>query len=228
MRNDAVRPLDQPRLRARSRLVLRIGGPVVLAGAVIVAALGGDDAHVAHAGSTPLDALSPHGTPGPSSEGVVVHAEEVDGVRWQSVTSESSDGRCLDLEARSTSSDQRFGLVGGCGLSGVDFDHGLGFRSARGETALIPVVGTLRVPSRGGSVLNTVVFGVSSCVCEVRVSFADGTTMARRSAKGVFFVHRREATAVQRIEAIDDWGSVLVAQAFPQDGTGRFDSPLTR
>lgn len=141
---------------------------------------------------------------------LVLHSErDANGVTWQAVKSDSSDGLCIDIQAFSASTGEPLGVVGGCGLGDMVFDAEGGFRSVRADHVLVPAIGRLRTTMGSRSVINTLVFGVSSCQCTVRVSFSNGTTLARRAAKGFFVMHVARAMDVERVEAVDADGHVL-------------------
>lgn len=137
------------------------------------------------------------------------------GVTWRAVTSDSSEGRCLDVEAVSSWTGEPLGRMGGCGLTGVGFDSSHGFHSAGGDHVLLTVIGHLRTTLPTESVLHTVVFGVASCTCTVRVTLSDGVIVSDRSGRGLFLARVPRATEVRRIEAVDDAGRVLEAETIP-------------
>ena len=142
-----------------------------------------------------------------------------DGTTWRAITRESNDGRCIEVEAVSTNSGRRLGMLGGCGLPEVDYDGATGFRRARNEPLLIPIAGDLNVQSATGTVL----FGLASCNCNVRATFSDGAVSNARAKRGFYLIHRDGVGAVpMRLEALDDAGQVLTSYDLPS----RVETPL--
>lgn len=132
-----------------------------------------------------------------------------DGTLWRAITRDSNEGRCIEVEAVSTETDQRLGMLGGCGLPDVVYEDAIGFRSARGEQAiLLPIAGQLAT--------GTVLFGAASCHCDIRTTFSDGRVSSARARRGFYLVHIDGVGAVPaRVEALDEAGHVLTSHELP-------------
>lgn len=203
-----VLPQPRPARSWRRRRPLALMGAIVLAMTSLVVALSSTRSSGTTTVRSASESVAEAGGEGFLSEKIGIHSErDASGVVWKAVTYESPDGRCIDVEASSGSGGSPLGRVGGCGLGDIVFDAA-GFRAVDGRTVLLPATGLLSVRASQPAV-STLVYGVASCACTVRVALSDGTILTRRPISGFFFTRVPHATGVERVEAVDEAGRTV-------------------
>lgn len=142
-------------------------------------------------------------------------------VTWQVVAYRGArpSEYCIDLMGTKVSGDP-IGGPGGCGTFGARVSSilsGAGNLSNQ-SVEMVPITGTMLVPQTtpGGAIPGTqvsLVGGVVTCHCGVRVSWSDGTSTTSETGSGAFLAWAPGDVAVRRLEVIAANGSVLEASS---------------